>query len=89
MACPIYMNREIKIPFQNERFAHIAQQVMNVDPILKPDSFQVEYIIDPNDSGTLLAKFSAEDDRCLRVGVNNSLASMLTIIESIDELDAL
>lgn len=83
------MLREIKIPFQNERFAHIAQRVMSVDPILRPDSFQVEYIIDPNDNGTLLAKFSAEDDRCLRVGVNNSIASILTIIESIDELDVL
>lgn len=85
--CLIHTLREIKIPFQNERYAQIAQRVMSVDPILRPESFQVEYLIDPHDNGTLLAKFSAEDDRCLRVGVNSSVSSILTIIESIDELD--
>ncbi|CAL9736470.1 EKC/KEOPS complex subunit Pcc1p [Monosporozyma servazzii] len=78
---------EVKIPFQNNRFAATAQQVMSVDPIIRPESFQVEYVVSEEDNGTLLAKFSAEDDKSLRVGVNSSLSSILTIIETMDELD--
>lgn len=59
---------------------------MSADPVLKPESFQVEYQAVEAD-GSLLAKFSAEDDRILRVGVNSSISSLLTIVETMDELD--
>lgn len=78
----------MKIPFKDNRLATTAQKVMATDPIIRPESFQVEYMVSEDDNGTLLAKFSAEDDRSLRVGVSSSLSSILTIIETMDELDS-
>lgn len=81
-----YGSRELSIPFGKKEYAEIAQRVLEVDPILKPESFQVEYTVDGGRK-YLLCEFRSEDERSMRVGVNGVISSVLTILESIDELN--
>ncbi|KAH3898959.1 related to Polarized growth chromatin-associated controller 1 [Saccharomycodes ludwigii] len=81
----ILNNRTLKIPFQNAKQAHIAKQVLEPDPVLNPNDFHMDYIIG-TPSSTLVIIFHSVDDRLLRVGVNNCIESIKTIIETFDEL---
>ncbi|KAL3237565.1 chromatin DNA-binding EKC/KEOPS complex subunit PCC1 [Nakaseomyces bracarensis] len=74
----------LRIPFETERHARIAQRVLSPDPILRPEDFQVDYTTHDT---TLLINFQSIDDRVLRVGVSSVIDSIKSIIESIDELD--
>lgn len=58
-------------------------KVLQPDPILKPQDFEVTYTTTGN---SLVASFASIDDRVLRVGVSNVIDSIKTIIETMDEL---
>ncbi|SMN22304.1 similar to Saccharomyces cerevisiae YKR095W-A PCC1 Component of the EKC/KEOPS protein complex with Kae1p, Gon7p, Bud32p, and Cgi121p [Maudiozyma saulgeensis] len=73
----------LNVPFENSNQANIAMKVLQPDPILKPQDFEVTYTTEGND---LVASFASIDDRVLRVGVSNVIDSIKTIIETMDEL---
>lgn len=58
-------------------------QVLEPDPILRPEDFQLSYVSNQN---VLEVQFRSVDDRVLRVGVSNVIDSIKTIVETIDEL---
>ncbi|XDT03931.1 Transcription factor Pcc1 [Nakaseomyces glabratus] len=75
---------DLHVPFETARDALIAQRVLQPDPILRPEDFQVEY----EAKATVLdIHFKAIDDRVLRVGVSSVIDSIKSIVETIDELD--
>ncbi|EWH17449.1 Pcc1p [Saccharomyces cerevisiae P283] len=74
---------ELKIPFETERQATIANKVLSPDPILKPQDFQVDYSSEKN---VMLVQFRSIDDRVLRVGVSSIIDSIKTIVEAMDVL---
>ncbi|CCK69754.1 chromatin DNA-binding EKC/KEOPS complex subunit PCC1 KNAG_0C06620 [Huiozyma naganishii CBS 8797] len=74
----------LNVPFETPRQALIASQVLQPDPILKPQDFAVSYAAQ---GPCLEARFCGRDARVLRVGVSSVIDSLKTIIESLDELD--
>lgn len=64
--------------------AQTAVRVLQPDPILKVEDFQVQYT---NNGNILVAEFQSIDDRVLRVGVSSVIDSIKTIIETMDELN--
>ncbi len=84
LICTGYIYRDLHVPFETARDALIAQRVLQPDPILRPEDFQVEY----EAKATVLdIHFKAIDDRVLRVGVSSVIDSIKSIVETIDELD--
>ncbi|XDT19865.1 Transcription factor Pcc1 [Nakaseomyces glabratus] len=63
LICTGYIYRDLHVPFETARDALIAQRVLQPDPILRPEDFQVEY----EAKATVLdIHFKAIDDRVLR-----------------------
>ncbi|KAI8640896.1 CTAG/Pcc1 family [Parasitella parasitica] len=72
----------IEIPFPNERFASIAQQVMNVDEELKSD--QVKRTITCKDN-LLHVQFECYNTKMLRVAVSSFLEYLTMVTRTIEE----
>ena len=69
----------INIPFLNNNHALIAQKSLSPDPMLKPDTVNVQYKIKNNSILNIVV--NGIDDRVIRVTVNNLLENLKTIIE--------
>ena len=73
----------LDIPFETEAQASIAMRVLQPDPILRPQDFEVTY---STRGASLVVSVASVDDRVLRVGVSNIIDSIKTIVETADEL---
>ncbi|KAJ8096856.1 CTAG/Pcc1 family [Lipomyces tetrasporus] len=86
----------LTIPFSTPRQAQIAYNAISPDPQLKPDQFTQVLSVskaigscdESNNPGRILiAKFEAESERVLRVGVNGFLESLGVVVGCLKDLD--
>lgn len=78
----IATNSYLEVPFEDSTQAEIAVKVLEPDPILRPEDFEVDY---SSKDRNLCISFKSIDDRVLRVGVSSVIESIKSIIETIDE----
>lgn len=74
----------MNIPFETAKQVNIAQQTLSADPVLKPDQSRISYV---NKNTSLDITVEANDDRTVRVTVNNLLENLKTVIECFEQFD--
>lgn len=75
--------RTVRIPFENDKQAHVARETLNPDPELRAQELRKTLTVEDSQ---LVARFEASTDRNLRVAVNSFMDNVNLVVECIDEL---
>lgn len=75
----------LTVPFPTEKQAVIAKRSLEPDPILKANELAVEYVAD---NSSLICKFTGVNDRALRVAISSVIDNLKTVVECMDEFEA-
>ncbi|KAI9225253.1 MAG: transcription factor Pcc1-domain-containing protein [Piptocephalis tieghemiana] len=75
----------LSIPFPDRRLAEYAQQVLSVDPELKPSEIQRTFSV--TDTGVLEVTFQSKQLKLIRVSANGLLELVHVIIQTMDAFD--
>ncbi|KAL6947501.1 hypothetical protein ACO0RG_000075 [Hanseniaspora osmophila] len=81
---------KLSIPLESSKQTDILIQSMSPDPVLNPGQFSVEYTtVNSKNNNTygVDITFKSIDERVMRVGVNNTIEALKSIIETFDEFD--
>ncbi|KAL6950796.1 hypothetical protein ACO0QE_000077 [Hanseniaspora vineae] len=89
---------KLRIPLESSKQTNILIQSMIPDPVLNPGQFSVEYTAvtehadkasfdNTQSTHAVDITFRSIDERIMRVGVNNTIEALKSIIETFDEFD--